>query len=191
MKLINKVYEVYPQMKFYNDSIISKKRLVPYAMISSQKNYTNKCVKTCNKGFRISSNNKKIFSVDNIKKYSSVNILVGGSTVFGIGSPNNESTIPSLLCKKTNSIWLNFGIRAGNSFSEYIHLINLLHKARKIDYIIFLSGLNDLYLSFLYQNETEFDPGFFPDISEFYKKPILKELKQRIFNKLSRNSIDF
>ena len=191
MKLINKIYKVYPQMEFYNESIISKKRLVPYAMISSQKNYTNKCIKTCSRGFRISSNGKEILSVDNIKKYSSVNILVGGSTVFGVGSPNNETSIPSLLFKKTNSKWLNFGVRTGNSFSEYIHLINLLHKAKKIDQIIFLSGLNDLYLSFLYKNETEFDPGFFPNISEFYKKSIFKELKQRITNKLSNNSKNF
>ena len=115
MKLINKIYKIYPQMEFYNESIISKKRLVPYAMISSQKNYTNKCIKTCSRGFRISSNGKKILSVDNIRKYSSVNILIGGSTVFGVGSPNNETSIPSLLFKKTNSTWLNFGVRTGRS----------------------------------------------------------------------------
>ena len=69
--------------------------------------------------------------------------------------------------------------------------INLLHKAKKINQIIFLSGLNDLYLSFLFKNETEFDPGFFPNISECYKKSIFKELKQRITNKLSNNSKNF
>ena len=148
-------------MEFYNDSLIAKKRLVPYAMISSQKNYENKCVKTCSRGFRITSNGSETFSVDQISNYKSINIVIGGSTVFGVGSSNNQNTIPSLLSLKTNSIWLNFGIRAGNSFSEYIHLINLLHKANKIENIIFLSGLNDLYLSFLYGNDTEFDSGFF------------------------------
>jgi hypothetical protein len=185
MEQFNKIYNIYPQMEFYNESLIAKKRLVPYAMISSQKNYENKCVKTCSRGFRISSNGLETFSVDQINKYKSINIVVGGSTVFGVGSSNNQNTIPSLLSLKTNSIWLNLGIRAGNSFSEYIHLINLLHKANKIDNIIFLSGLNDLYLSFLYNNETEFDPGFFPDTSESKNNSLFRKITQFFSQKVS------
>ena len=174
-------------MKFYHESLIAKKRLVPYAMISSQKNYENKCVKTCSRGFRISSNGLETFSVDQISKYKSINIVIGGSTVFGVGSSNNQNTIPSLLSLKTNSIWLNLGIRAGNSFSEYIHLINLLHKANKIENIIFLSGLNDLYLSFLYNNEAEFDSGFFPDITESQNISLFKKITQFVSQKVSNS----
>lgn len=174
-------------MEFYNDSLIAKKRLVPYAMISSQKNYENKCVKTCSRGFRITSNGSETFSVDQISNYKSINIVIGGSTVFGVGSSDNQNTIPSLLSLKTNSIWLNFGIRAGNSFSEYIHLINLLHKANKIENIIFLSGLNDLYLSFLYGNDTEFDSGFFPDITESQNISLYKKITQFISQKVLKS----
>ena len=174
---MKKIFDIYPQMEFYYDPSITKKRFVPYAMMTAQNNFENKCIKTCSRGFRISTNGNAIFSVDQIDKYESINILIGGSTVFGVGSTSNEKTIPSLLSSKTNSVWLNLGIRAGNSFSEYINLINLLHKAKKIENIVFLSGLNDLYLSYLFNNETDFDPGFFPDYSKskdesFFKKTI-------------------
>jgi hypothetical protein len=183
------IFDIYPQMEYYHDASITKKRFVPYAMMSSEKNYQNKCIKTCNRGFRVSSNNSEIFSVDQIAKYDSINIVVGGSTVFGVGASNNQNTIPSLLIEKTDSIWLNFGIRAGNSFSEYIHLINLLHMAKKIDKIIFLSGLNDLYLSFLYNNVSEFDPGFFPDYSKSSKVTLLKKIFDLFsFKRLKNNS---
>ena len=182
---MKKIFDIYPQMAYYHDPLFTKKRFVPYAMISCKKNCENKCIKTCNRGFRVSSNGTDMFSVDQIAKYDSINIVVGGSTVFGVGASNNQNTIPSLLIKKTDSIWLNFGIRAGNSFSEYIHLINLLHMAKKIDKIIFLSGLNDLYLSFLYNNLSEFDPGFFSD----NKKLRIIRLLKKIFDLFSFKSL--
>ena len=53
------LYNIYPQMKFYNESKISKKRYVPYAMLSSPINFSNKCITTCSRGFRISSDGMK------------------------------------------------------------------------------------------------------------------------------------
>ena len=179
------LYKIYPQMKFYYDSKISKKRYVPYAMLSSPINFSNKCITTCSRGFRISSDGNEKFSVDNLDQYDSINIIIGGSTVFGVGSSNNLNTMSSLLTLKTKSIWLNLGIRAGNSFSEYIHLVNLLHRAKKIDNIIFLSGINDLYLSFLNIDETEFDYGFFPSRIDKENISILNKINQFFSQKFS------
>ena len=39
-------------MKFYNESKISKKRYVPYYMLSSPINFSNKCITTCSRGFK-------------------------------------------------------------------------------------------------------------------------------------------
>ena len=63
------------------------------------------------------------------------------------------------------------GIRGCNSLTEYIHLVRFVSKAKKIKNIIFLSGMNDLYLRLVHDNSNDIDPGFgtkYSNISSFH-----------------------
>ncbi len=151
-------YMIHPQMKLY-DSMDSGE-FSPYAMLSGPKNYNSKYINTDKLGFRKSFIDKTEYMVSKIDSYEKVNILVGGSTVFGVGSTSDISTITSNLSSSSNNIWLNFGIRGANSFQEFIHLINILHSANKIGKLIFLSGINDLYMSLVNDELSHFDNGF-------------------------------
>ncbi len=76
--------------------------------------------------------------------------VTGGSTIFGVGSSNNDSTIPSYLEK---IIWKNFqhntkvevynlAVRGYNSFQEMLSLYRFL-KIQNIDLVLTISGRND------------------------------------------------
>ncbi|MEY4797649.1 MAG: hypothetical protein RJA50_1133 [Actinomycetota bacterium] len=75
-------------------------------------------------------------------------LLVGGSSVFGIGATSDSKTIPSLLNTSTKYNWRNLGGRAFNSTQEAIllHLSN----TKKIDGpIVVMSGANNLTRSLM------------------------------------------
>ena len=139
----------------------------PYAMISNPRNYASPTINTDKYGFRFSLFDGKKVSIEKIDEYDEINILVGGSTVFGMGCSDDSTTIASNLSKKSGQIWLNLGIRSGVSFQEYIHLINHIAKAKKINNIVFFSGINDLYKSFTDTKDTHFDKWFSPHKSEY------------------------
>ena len=151
-------YEIFPQMKLYDN--MDSGGFSPYAMLSGPKNYRSKQINTDSLGFRKSLNTNIEYSVSQIKHYDKINFLVGGSTVFGVGSTSDATTISSNLSKASKEIWLNFGIRGANSFQELIHLINILNKANKIGKVVFLSGINDLYMSLINNELSDFDNGF-------------------------------
>ena len=57
---------------------------------------------------------------------------MSGSTAFGVGASSDRLTIASSLSKITNQKWINIGLRASNSFQEYINLLKILQKIKKI-----------------------------------------------------------
>jgi len=144
----------------------------PYAMISNPRNYSSPSINTDKYGFRISLYDSKNVSVENIDQYDEINIIIGGSVVFGMGSSNDSTTIASILSKLTGQIWLNMGVKSAVSFQEYIHLINHINKAKKINHIVFFSGINDLYKSFTDFNDTHFDKWFNPNKSEYREQDL-------------------
>ncbi len=158
----------------------------PYAMLSGPLSYKSKNINTDMYGFRHTVTNNNIFKLSKIEKYDEVNILVGGSTSFGVGSNSDSSTITSLLSSETNECWINLGIRGCNSLTEYVQLIRFIGKAKKIKNIIFLSGMNDLYLRLVHENIQNIDPGFgtkFADISSFHPyKQSLAILLSNLYN---------
>jgi hypothetical protein len=133
---------------------------VPYAMLAGQADFVSEVVNTDEHGFRYTLLNKKKLSLTQIEAYDSVNILIGGSAVFGVGASSDESTISSLLAEKTGEFWLNLGIRGGVSFHEYIHLIRFIAQAKKINKIVFMSGVNDLYINQISNLSDSFDRQF-------------------------------
>jgi hypothetical protein len=74
--------------------------------------------------------------------------MFGGSTVWGVGAPDNE-TIPSHLAKLLNDrfgidtdVW-NLGERGFTSTQEVIYLMRELQVGRRPDVVLFYDGAND------------------------------------------------
>jgi len=132
----------------------------PYAMISNPVNFSSSEVNTDKFGFRLSEFKGTTVSLDNIKDFEQVNILIGGSTVFGVGSSGDGATISSLLGQLTGEPWLNLGVRAAVSFQEYIHFIQHFKKINKIGRVVFFSGINDIYRNFLDSHDVGYDKRF-------------------------------
>jgi hypothetical protein len=151
-------YEIFPQL--YEYDTMPAGQFVPYAMLSGPRNYRGQCVNTDNKGFRLTTANGQLISTDSLERYEKVNLIVGGSTVFGVGSSNDENTISSKLSNDTGELWLNIGIRGCNSLQEIIHLNTILYRIKKVDKIVIFSGVNDLYLRIVNDKQLEYDNGF-------------------------------
>ena len=132
----------------------------PYAMLANPSCYQSKEINTDAFGFRVTPYQDKHLSIENIMNYESVNFLVGGSTVFGVGSSNDFATISAYLGEFTNEPWVNLGLRGGVSFQEYIHFIQHFKKARKIKNVVFFSGINDIYRNFIDNRNAIFDKRF-------------------------------
>ena len=117
---------------------------VPNLMFINKRNHRSKIVNTDNLGLRFNSLPKFNKSIFNTKKKT--NILIGNSTVFGIGSSRDKYTIPSLLSNESE-LFFNLGSRAYNLFQEIILFLSVFHKIKKIKKIIILSGVNDIFFS--------------------------------------------
>lgn len=129
---------IVPQMRDY-DELGMRQEWVPHLMYFHPRNVELKSVSTDEYGIR------KTFGA---KTDSPTALLVGGSSVFGIGATSDLTTIPSLLNASTKYNWHNLGGRAFNSTQEIIlvHLANV----QKIDGpIIVMSGVNNLIRSLM------------------------------------------
>ena len=106
-----------PQMRDY-DELGMNQEWVPHLMYFHPRNVALKSVSTDEYGIRKTSG---------ARTDSPTALLVGGSSVFGIGATSDSTTIPSLLNAGTRYNWLNLGGRAFNSTQEVIlvHLANI------------------------------------------------------------------
>jgi hypothetical protein len=141
---------IVPQMRDY-DEIGMRQVWVPHLMYFHPQNVALKSVSTDEFGFRNTTGSKP---------GASTALLVGGSSVFGIGATSDAATIPSLLNATTKHNWLNFGGRAFNSTQEAIlaHLSN----TKKIDGpIVVMSGANNLTRSLMSGSFSKMFGAFF------------------------------
>ena len=116
------------------DELGARQQWVPYLMYFNPRNAVYKSVSTDDRGFRNTTGGQ-------IEK--STALLIGGSTVFGIGATSDGATITSRLNELTEHNWLNFGGRAFNSTQEamLVHLADI----KKVDGpIVVMSGINNL-----------------------------------------------
>ncbi len=102
---MNERYSIVPQMSEY-DSLISD--WVPYIMYFNRPSFNGTYVSTDEFGFRITTL-KNLNSVSyndfiNAKDYVNKNIVLGGSSAFGVGSTNDKYTIASILNQISNQI---------------------------------------------------------------------------------------
>ncbi len=141
---------IVPQMRDY-DELGMRQEWVPHLMYFHPRNVALKSVTTNEFGFRNTTGSKP---------GAPTALLVGGSSVFGIGATSDATTIPSLLNAKTKFNWHNFGGRAFNSTQEAIlvHLSN----TKKIDGpIVVMSGANNLTRSLMRGSFSKMFGAFF------------------------------
>ena len=133
------------------DELGMRQEWVPHLMYFHPRNVALKSVSTNEFGFR---------NTTGTKPGAPTALLVGGSSVFGIGATSDAATIPSLLNATTKYNWLNFGGRAFNSTQEAIlvHLSN----TKKIDGpIVVMSGANNLTRSLMSGSFSKMFGAFF------------------------------
>ena len=157
MNNIKERYSIAPQMELY-DQVSCDYR--PFVMFFNSSNFTSKIINTDSLGFRLNSWGDKFKTHSDFFNDEEVSIVIGGSSVFGFGATSDDKTISSLLSKKTNEIYLNFGATAFNSKQEILLFLNFFRKYKKIKNVIIISGANDIYLNLL-NSQDEWGDFFF------------------------------
>ncbi len=129
------------------------------------KRYTHNSLGWRNKEFSLSKKEKRI-------------IVVGGSTVYGIGV-NDDETWPYYLDSLAGDTLevLNFGV-PGHSSVEHIHLLQYIIPDYQPDLIVIQCGLNDL--------RNMFVDGLKPDYSNFHQPTLYGTLGFCYLNHLPR-----
>ena len=141
---------IVPQMRDY-DELGMRQEWVPHLMYFHPRNVALKSVSTDEFGFR---------NTTGAKPGAPTALLVGGSSVFGIGATSDAMTIPSLLNTATKYNWLNFGGRAFNSTQEAI-LVHLSNMKRIDGPIVLMSGANNLTRSLMSGSFSKMFGAFF------------------------------
>jgi lysophospholipase L1-like esterase len=76
-------------------------------------------------------------------------IVTGGSTIFGVGSSDNSTTVPSIIERIINQRLdlraevVNMAMRGANSFQEML-LVNRYFAENRADLVLAISGVNDV-----------------------------------------------
>ena len=141
---------IVPQMRDY-DELGTRQEWVPHLMYFHPRNVALKSVTTDEFGFR---------NTTGAKPGAPTALLVGGSSVFGIGATSDAMTIPSLLNTATKYNWLNFGGRAFNSTQEAI-LVHLSNTKKIEGPIVVMSGANNLTRSLMSGSFSKMFGAFF------------------------------
>jgi len=141
---------IVPQMRDY-DELGMRQEWVPHLMYFHPRNVALKSVTTDEFGFR---------NTTGAKPGAPTALLVGGSSVFGIGATGDAMTIPSLLNTATKYNWLNFGGRAFNSTQEAI-LVHLSNTKKIEGPIVVMSGVNNLTRSLMSGSFSKMFGAFF------------------------------
>ena len=139
----------------------------PYVMFVNSPNYSSKHVNTDELGFRKSENYKgENLSLKQVKQTEKFcNVLVGGSSAFGMGATSDTLTISSQLSK--NGIFCqNFGVRGASSQQELIIFQNFKRFLPKIRNVYIFSGVNDLVLA------AEKSSFFYPEFGGIYSEDL-------------------
>jgi lysophospholipase L1-like esterase len=80
-------------------------------------------------------------------------IVTGGSTMFGVGSSDNATTVPSILERLINERFkiraevINLALRGGHSFQEML-IVDRFFAENQADLVLAISGRNDAALAF-------------------------------------------
>ena len=136
-----------PQMAVYDDAGQS---WLPYLMFFQPPNLCSEVLNTDRYGFRVTWNKGRALRDLEVDADRQVDLLVGGSTVFGVGATGDQHTLPSILNEthdaNDESVWLNFGGRAFFSTQELLLFLTYHGRLPKIRRVVLFSGLNNLVI---------------------------------------------
>jgi hypothetical protein len=162
-----------PQMRDY-DRLLSRPQLRwrPHIMFFHPESHRSSTVNTDPMGFRLGVHPSGYaeFSPLDLHNAQEVNLLVGGSVVFGLGSSADSRTLSSQLTLRgtLQAPWLNLGGRGFTSTQELILFLLVRHRLPRIRHIVLLSGLNNLLLAGTTAVEGDYFGEFFFS-SDFYE----------------------
>lgn len=150
--------ELTPQMLHYADKSadggeISWFHWQPYLQYFHPAAHVSDVVNTDHLGFRVSHGNGQLASVGGPPPGGPVRLIVGSSTVFGMGATRDETTLASRLWAEhaPGRPWLNFGARSYNPTQELLLFVLYRHLLPEIDEIVLFTGFNALALAWLPQ----------------------------------------
>jgi hypothetical protein len=120
-------------------------------------------------------------------------VIFGGSTIFGVGSSSQSTTIAAniqeLLNQENGTKYrvLNAGVRGYNSYQEYIRYLNDIRQLNP-DIIIDINGYNDVFNSINGQQQENFDSEYSLDLEKKINAP---DNNFENFNKIFNNSYSY
>ena len=118
-----------------------------------------KIVNTDRLGFRKVYFKKKFYGLDQLKSLNEIDILLGGSVAFGMGSDSDKTSIQSFLSK--DRLCHSLGIRGGVGHQELLAFLKFKNFFPKIKNILIFSGVNDVSMACLENNLYYQDYGGF------------------------------
>ena len=130
----------------------------PFIMFTNAENHKTNTVNTDRLGFRKVAYKGKLIGIDELKKNSkTIDILLGGSTAFSMGSLSDKETIHSGLTN-LKRLCFSLGIRGASSHQELLAFLKFKNFFPAVKNIIILSGFNDLAIAA--EKESIFYPDF-------------------------------
>lgn len=144
------IRELTPHMREYADGFDDRgTRWLPYLMYFNPTDHRSDVVNTDRLGFRLSHGRGAVASLGGSLPSGPVRLLVGSSTVFGIGATSDAATLASRLwsCHAPSTPWLNMAGRSHNSAQELLLFTLYRHLLPPVTEIVLFSGFNNLGLS--------------------------------------------
>ena len=131
----------------------------PFVMFTDCANYRSSAVNTDKYGLREQYDDLDEFiSLESLRtKYQECNVLVGGSTVFGVDSTSDRTTMSHLL-NREGVPCLNLGVRGATSQQELILFLLLKQYFPRVLNVVLFTGLNNCALAA--RPGTMIYPGF-------------------------------
>ena len=178
------IYKFAPQMRTYSQLGYEWKTFI---MNIQKPRFRSNVVNTDNFGLRFNNQKikKSIFDKEEILR-NKTGVIVGASTVFGVGASHDQFTIPSYLTDKTDTHFYNIGGRAYCGFQEIILFNSLINNFNKLETAVIFSGVNDIFMnSYIDDYDETLGPMFFTN--EFKKAMSFNSLnwKKRIIKNFS------
>lgn len=163
-------------------------RWLPYLMYFHPSDYRSPLVNTDQYGFRYVENHNKTFSVSDHSNMPYAKMIVGSSTVFGIGASSDQWTLASCLSKhdKSEMPWLNFSGRSFNATQELLLMTLYQHLLPPIEEIVIFSGFNDLGLARM-PAEKRMDQGAFFNCNHFFDQLNSQKPERALFSKRTKH----
>ena len=140
---------------------------------------TKKIVNTDRLGFRKVHFKNKFYGLDQLKTLKEIDILLGSSVAFGMGSDSDKTSIQSLMSKGERLFSL--GIRGGNGHQEILSFLKFKNFFPKVKNVFIFSGINDISKACLENNLYYQDYGGFSGYNTIHSirlfRPILFQMK--------------